>query len=67
MDEFDITKAKKQIETEAKKLASRADNFKELEHFDMDKPGIIQTLAFVFLGFIQDLFLRQDKVDKRNL
>jgi len=67
MDEFDINNAKKQIETEAKKLASRADNFKELEDFDMDKPGVLQTLAFVFLGFIQDLFLRQDKIDRRNL
>lgn len=67
MDEFDINSAKKQIETEAKKLATRADNFKELENFDMEKPGVLQTLAFVFLGFIQDLFLRQDKIDKRNL
>lgn len=67
MDEFDINNAKKQIETEAKKLATRADNFKELENFDMDRPGVLQTLAFVFLGFVQDLFLRQDKIDKRNL
>lgn len=67
MESFDITKAKKQIETEAKKLSSKADNFKEFEYFDMDKPGVLQTLAFVVLGFIQDLFLRQDKIDQRNL
>lgn len=67
MENFDITKAKKQIETEAKKLASKADNFKEFEYFDMDKPGVLQTLAFVIIGFVQDLFLRQNKIDQRNL